>query len=142
MIDEILDSSRLEAGQVTYNRTVQSSLNLSRGERSTASTGGGERVIPATGVVAGVKTGPRRGSAKSSSGPDLVGNALKFTDSGSVTVSLEGQLGWPSDKELELVRFEVKDTGVGIAEDQQQQLFEAFTQVDESISRGQGDSAA
>ena len=51
-------------------------------------------------------------------------------------------IAWPSDKELELVRFEVKDTGVGIAEDQQQQLFEAFTQVDESISRGQGDSAA
>ncbi len=71
---------------------------------------------------------------------NLVGNALKFTDSGSVTVSLEGQLGWPSDKELELVRFEVKDTGVGIAEDQQQRLFEAFTQVDESISRGQGGS--
>jgi signal transduction histidine kinase/CheY-like chemotaxis protein len=58
---------------------------------------------------------------------NLLGNALKFTESGSITVRASA-----SQSEL---RFEVKDTGIGIPHDKQAQIFEAFSQVDGSITR-------
>ena len=63
----------------------------------------------------------------------LIDNALKFTDIGSVRLKV-----WPL--EADRLQFEVKDTGPGIAEDQQQRLSEAFTQLDESNTRSQGGS--
>jgi signal transduction histidine kinase/CheY-like chemotaxis protein len=63
---------------------------------------------------------------------NLVGNALKFTERGEVEVrvALEEQRG--TDVRL---RFSVRDTGIGIPKDRQQAIFEAFTQVDGSITR-------
>lgn len=61
---------------------------------------------------------------------NLVGNAVKFTDSGEVIVSVKKdkyRQGW--------VRFSVKDTGLGIAEDAKGKLFNVFTQADASTSR-------
>jgi signal transduction histidine kinase/CheY-like chemotaxis protein len=66
---------------------------------------------------------------------NLVGNAVKFTDHGEVLVSarVERELedGW-------LLRFVVSDTGIGIAADRQQAIFEAFTQADGSTTRKYG----
>ncbi|MGY3213104.1 two-component regulator propeller domain-containing protein [Mucilaginibacter sp. HD30] len=66
---------------------------------------------------------------------NLVSNAIKFTHQGEVflNVMLVNQL----DNELELA-FEVVDTGIGIPEEKLPQLFEAFTQVDSSITRKYG----
>jgi PAS domain S-box-containing protein len=66
---------------------------------------------------------------------NLVGNAIKFTDQGEVLVkvSLVGQ----QDKMISLC-FSVKDTGIGIAQDKQQVLFDTFTQVDASTTRRYG----
>lgn len=63
---------------------------------------------------------------------NLVGNAVKFTDRGGVVVSvfLMGQRDGRS-----ILRFDVRDTGIGIAPDAQKRLFTSFTQADESISR-------
>ena len=58
---------------------------------------------------------------------NLLGNALKFTESGSVTA-------YASAVGSEL-RFEVTDTGIGIPVEKQGQIFEAFSQVDGSITR-------
>jgi signal transduction histidine kinase/CheY-like chemotaxis protein len=58
---------------------------------------------------------------------NLIGNALKFTESGSITVRASA-----SSSEL---RFEVKDTGIGIPSEKQSQIFEAFSQVDGSVTR-------
>jgi len=63
---------------------------------------------------------------------NLVGNAVKFTSQGSVTLALECRQ--ISDGKA-LMRVEVEDTGIGIAEDVQDQLFQKFTQADASITR-------
>jgi len=63
---------------------------------------------------------------------NLVGNAVKFTSQGRVTLALECRQ--ISDGKA-LMRVEVEDTGIGIAEDVQDQLFQKFTQADASITR-------
>src|SRR5258706_1103380 len=66
---------------------------------------------------------------------NLVGNALKFTTKGEVVVGvnvLEQSLNSIT------LRFEVNDTGIGIAEDKIDKLFVAFTQADASITRKYG----
>jgi len=63
---------------------------------------------------------------------NLVGNAIKFTQSGSVTIrarSLKAQ----TDEEY--VRVEIEDTGIGINEDDQKRLFTPFEQLDMSLAR-------
>lgn len=66
---------------------------------------------------------------------NLVGNALKFTDSGFVTMSVRLY-----DKEAQRPRiyFAVSDTGIGISEDAQKKLFTPYAQADASISRNFG----
>jgi PAS domain S-box-containing protein len=65
---------------------------------------------------------------------NLIGNALKFTERGSVTLRVEldpgGAAGW--------LRFNVVDTGIGIATDKTEMIFERFTQADSSTTRQYG----
>jgi PAS domain S-box-containing protein len=91
---------------------------------------------------------------------NLVGNAVKFTDAGQVVVKASivrgmgnGEWGIGNGKELlsqtnQLlttetqspiqIRFEVTDTGIGISADDQQKLFQSFSQVDASMTRQYG----
>ena len=62
---------------------------------------------------------------------NLVNNAIKFTDQGNVVLNIE-------TKENDIARFEVKDTGIGLSQEQQKQLFQAFIQADGSITRKYG----
>ena len=65
---------------------------------------------------------------------NLVGNSIKYTEEG--TVSLEATAYSSPDKKHTLqVLFQVQDTGIGIAEDKLQNLFEPFVQVDGSLTR-------
>ncbi len=68
---------------------------------------------------------------------NLVGNATKFTHQGEVFVGVTCKPA--ADGQLEL-QFEVKDTGIGIAEDKLENLFKAFNQIDSSITRRYGGS--
>ena len=63
---------------------------------------------------------------------NLVGNAVKFTESGSVTLSVRRVTGASGSPRL---LFEVDDTGIGIAKEAQSMLFREFSQLDDSISR-------
>jgi signal transduction histidine kinase/ActR/RegA family two-component response regulator len=64
---------------------------------------------------------------------NLIGNAIKFTETGSVTVRALA----PRDG---LLRFQVRDTGPGISHSAQRRIFEKFTQADTSTSRRYGGS--
>ena len=63
---------------------------------------------------------------------NLVGNAVKFTPAGSITISVSLEKENPSDY---LLFFQVADTGIGIPEDKLAHLFAPFTQVDASTTR-------
>ncbi|RAJ93196.1 signal transduction histidine kinase [Larkinella arboricola] len=67
---------------------------------------------------------------------NLVGNAVKFTHKGEVFIKVMLNR-CINDQELELA-FQVRDTGIGIAEDKLQRLFKAFSQVDSSMTRKYG----
>lgn len=68
---------------------------------------------------------------------NLVHNAIKFTQKGSVVVSLT--IAEESNEEI-AVKFSVMDTGIGIAKNKQKLIFERFTQADSSTSRSFGGS--
>jgi signal transduction histidine kinase/DNA-binding response OmpR family regulator len=63
---------------------------------------------------------------------NLVGNAIKFTERGSITLVVR-RLGETAAQHL--LRFEVRDTGIGIEEDARHRLFHSFSQADASTTR-------
>jgi len=66
---------------------------------------------------------------------NLIGNSIKFTDKGSVTVRARIEA---EESDAFRIRFSVSDTGPGIPEDKQRIIFESFCQADGSISRKHG----
>ncbi len=66
---------------------------------------------------------------------NLVGNAVKFTEKGSVTVIAEMDHSPEYGPHHLLLSFKIKDTGIGIALDKQHQLFQSFSQLDPAINR-------
>jgi signal transduction histidine kinase/ActR/RegA family two-component response regulator len=68
---------------------------------------------------------------------NLVGNAVKFTESGSVVITVWHR---PLEDDRVEVVFSVRDTGIGIAPDALQSLFERFRQADSGIARRYGGS--
>jgi HAMP domain-containing protein/signal transduction histidine kinase/CheY-like chemotaxis protein len=75
---------------------------------------------------------------------NLLSNAFKFTEFGEVNVQIAAATsGWSSDNEIlnrsnSVIAFSVADTGIGIPEDKQQLIFEAFQQADGTTSRKYG----
>lgn len=72
---------------------------------------------------------------------NLLSNAIKFTEQGEVTVSArvpEGDLAPQSGSRR--IQFAVRDTGIGIPYEKQQQIFDSFTQADGSATRQYGGS--
>ncbi len=67
---------------------------------------------------------------------NLLDNAVKFTESGRVCLKTERPR--PRGRDGVLLRFEISDTGVGIAEDARDRIFDAFTQEDSSSKRTHG----
>ena len=66
---------------------------------------------------------------------NLIGNAIKFTEEGTVEV----KVGFDDlDEEKGTFHFQVKDTGIGISQEQKKRLFKAFSQADTSITRKYG----
>lgn len=72
---------------------------------------------------------------------NLVGNAIKFTHEGGITVSVEilkKKLSFQNQEFPGLVRVRVADTGIGVSLDKQDKLFQSFSQVDGSRTRQYG----
>jgi two-component system, sensor histidine kinase and response regulator len=66
---------------------------------------------------------------------NLLGNAIKFTHAGEVRLQVDVRAGGTEES---LLRFQVADTGIGIASEHRERLFKPFTQVDSSMSRRYG----
>ncbi len=135
LIDDILDFSKIEAGRLSLERVafdlramLRESVELLRFRASERGTELGLAVDP--GVPEWVLGDPGRLRQVLN---NLVGNAVKFTEGGTVDVAVE-RLG---DGRL---RFRVRDTGIGIPQEAQDRLFSLFSQADSSTSRRFGGS--
>ena len=74
---------------------------------------------------------------------NLLSNAFKFTEQGEIKLTIQSQLSLPFQKQGEsqsghFIAISVKDSGIGIPQDKQQLIFEAFQQVDGTTSRRYG----
>jgi len=138
LIDDVLDLAKVEAGRVEIDPTdfdltamLEDGVALLRGRaeaKGLALDWTVARDVPA--VVRGDATLLRRVLL------NLVGNAIKFTDHGSVRIEVAPAC--PDDPGL--IRFAVADTGIGLAPEQTGRVFEAFTQADASHARKYGGS--
>jgi len=134
IVDDILDYSKLEAQRLeleitTFNlRDLLESL-LQLMQRSAEHKGLDIKLVLDPAVRLAARGDPVRLRQVLS---NLVVNAIKFTERGSIQVHVR-RLG-ETDARHQL-RFEVRDTGIGIDTAQQQRLFSAFTQADASTTR-------
>jgi two-component system sensor histidine kinase/response regulator len=69
---------------------------------------------------------------------NLVGNAIKFTEKGEVVVQVEGEATAPASRQEVVLRFSVRDTGIGIPGDKQATIFRPCEQEDTSTTRKYG----
>ncbi len=130
LINDILDLSKIEAGHVEINpepvsiqRTVDA---LQRMFTPLADNKGlGFAVDIAEDVAPIVETDPQRLEQVLK---NLIANAIKFTETGHVSLLVRSTEGGQ-------IAISVTDTGIGIAEEQQHRIFEAFHQADSTISR-------
>ena len=144
VVNDVLDVSKIEAGRLELD-PVAFSVRALCDDTVAIMRGGALK----SGLTVEARIDPRlpeclRGDADRLRQVlfNLLNNAVKFTPAGSVTLTVraEGPVRLPSGEAAEALRFEVQDTGIGIAEAQQHRLFKRFSQVDGSISRRFGGS--
>ncbi|MBN3493258.1 two-component sensor histidine kinase BarA [Vibrio neptunius] len=137
IINDILDFSKLEAGKLAlenipfeFQETLEEVVSL---QATSAHEKGLELTLKVDHKIpAGLVGDPLRIQQVLT---NLVGNSIKFTERGNIDISVE--LRSQKEDVVEL-QFMVRDTGIGISERQQSQLFQAFSQADASISRRYG----
>lgn len=136
IVNDILDLSRLEAGRLSLERTRFSPLRCVDDVVLLLGAQARERGLRLSADVEGDVPESMQGDPTRLSQilVNLVGNAIKFTHEGSVTV----ELSTVRDGGEPRIRFSVVDTGVGIAEEDLERLFRPFEQVDGSASRRHG----
>jgi len=137
LIEDVLDISKIEAGKLTLENTqfdlhalIHSTVRMfatqaeSKGLRLTSHIG-----LDTPYQLQGDPLHLRQILI------NLVGNAVKFTNKGSI--ELRCHTLRDEDQNV-LIRFEVTDTGIGIADEKQNHIFNSFTQADESTTRQYG----
>jgi len=137
IINDILDFSKLEAGKLALENIPFEFQECLEEVASLQATSAHEKGLELTlkvdqKIPAGLVGDPLRIQQILT---NLVGNSIKFTERGNIDISVE--LRSQKEDVVEL-QFMVRDTGIGISERQQSQLFQAFSQADASISRRYG----
>jgi len=137
IINDILDASKIEAGKMAIEvvdldlrRAIEEVVTL----LTPAATGKG-LALTAT-IAAGIPTAMKGDPVRiRQTLVNLVSNAIKFTERGSVDVDASVLRRTPTHL---TVRLRVRDTGIGIARDRQAAIFDSFTQGDDSTTRLHG----
>jgi two-component system sensor histidine kinase RpfC len=132
LINELLDFSRIEAGHMPLQKIdfdLHATLTEVKSMVKAQARAKGIRVaLHVTPRTPYALHGDRRHLQEILI--NLAGNAVKFTDSGSVVIAADMVAGGDGKARL---RFEVIDTGIGIRPEAQGRIFESFTQADETI---------
>ena len=138
LLNNVLDFAKIEDGKMTIEHTdfsvhgvLEETVRIFRSQAEAKGIRFDTRIVAGVGRLRGDPLRLQQVLA------NLVGNAVKFTERGSVTLSFS-VLG--EDERYTRVRFEVADTGVGIPVGAQGEIFESFTQADASTSRRFGGS--
>ncbi len=134
LINDVLDFSKIEAGKLMEEHVAFSPrgliMDIAQSMALTAQEKGLEVLVNIAPLVPAQLSGdPTRLRQVLT---NLFGNAVKFTEHGEVAIDVSVD---ESTHESLVLHFCVRDTGIGIPEDQQQSVFEAFTQADTTITR-------
>ena len=139
LVNDILDFTKLDAGKTTLDlRAIKFRAlleNIKRTYENLAKEKGLSLILNINEDVADyyeldeTKTSQILGN--------LVTNAIKFTQTGLVEVSVKKISG---EKDIDQLRFEVRDTGIGIPDDFKDSIFESFSQIQSVKTREQGGS--
>jgi GAF domain-containing protein len=131
LINDVLDLSKIEAGQLTLSLDDYSLGDVVHGVVSAVEPLAAEKRLAFKAEVApDLPTGRGDGRRLSQVLLNLVGNAIKFTDKGEVSIRAEAANG--------AFTVAVSDTGPGITAADQAKIFEEFQQADSSITRKKG----
>jgi signal transduction histidine kinase/ActR/RegA family two-component response regulator len=137
LIDDILDLSRIEVGRLELDRAPFHLPSLVHDVRvlfvDQARAKGLTLLTSVPDTLNVMLVGDRHRLLQVLT--NLVGNALKFTTEGTVTLLVAAE---PEGGGMLRLRFEVSDTGIGIPANQQEMIFEAFTQADSTMTRRYG----
>jgi signal transduction histidine kinase len=133
LIDEILDFSKIESGTMTIERSTIETRDFFTGIESTFKPAVEKKGIDLrleldAGVPPALKTDAKRLRQMV---VNLIGNAVKFTERGSVKIEVHVI----DDRGSPQLRIRVIDTGIGIPNDVHNRLFAPFSQADMSLSR-------
>jgi len=136
IINEVLDFAKLDEGQVVLNHEPFNILTLVDETVHIVSSIAEEKGVLLELSYSGLNSHEFVGDKVRLQQVllNLLGNALKFTEEGRVTVQVSQQDEQTSSKES-LLQIRVVDTGIGIAHESQEKLFDSFTQADEQTSR-------
>lgn len=141
LVNDTLDLSKIEAGRMKLENISFNPASIIRQVVETLAVTAEQKglmisSIPSADLPTSVKGDPLRLNQILM---NLVGNAIKFTDKGSITVLASEERVFPPDRTRSsgtvAVRFVVKDTGIGILEKDIPTIFESFSQADGSTSR-------
>ncbi len=137
LIDDILDFSRVESGKLVLEQIPFDLKELVTDITETFRHEVGDKPLRITQII-DVNVSPRRLGDPNRLRQlliNLVGNAIKFTEEGVITIHVKNGHKHPDD-----IRFFVADTGIGIPMKKRAAIFDVFTQVDDSTTRKYGGS--
>jgi len=137
IINDVLDFSKIEAGKLTLEETDVAVGALGGNVVSMLQDRAREKGLSLTLEVDGALPTRLRGDPTRLTQAllNLTANAVKFTEQGSIVLRIRSLEEATSSM---LLRFEVQDTGIGVAPEVIPKLFEAFEQADDSITRQHG----